>query len=124
VEEVAAVMGAVTGPVVAMEEVEVMVGLEVEVVAIVNMGAHMEQEGVDIQEEAMEDMVGVAMVVMEGEDMEEAVVMVAVAMVDMVDLDMGVLWVVRMEGMASMEEEQGGLADHSQDVTKVTVLGR
>jgi hypothetical protein len=58
VEEVA-----VMGPVVAMAEVGVMVEV---VVAIVHMVAHMEAEGLDIREEAMGDMVGVALVVMEG----------------------------------------------------------
>jgi hypothetical protein len=131
VEEVA-VMGAVMGPVVAMEEMEVMVGLRLEallvvvvvVVAIIRMVAHMAAEVVDIQEETMEDMVGVATVVMEGEeDMEEAVAMVAVDMVDMVDQDMGVVQEVPMEETASMEE-QGGLADRFHGVMMVTVLGR
>jgi hypothetical protein len=123
VEEVA-----VLEPVVAMEEVQVMVGLGLEVgaVAIMHMVVHMEQEGVDIQEVAMEHMVGVALVDMEGEqeDMEEVVAMVAVAMVDMVDQDMGVVRVVHMEGMVSMVEDQGGQEDPSQSVMKVKAIGR
>jgi hypothetical protein len=127
VEEVA-----VMGPAVAMEEVEGMVGLEVRAVATMHTVAHTEPERVDTQEAAMGHMVGVATVVMAGEGMEEEEeegmeeedMEGAVAMVDMVDLDMGVVWEVHMEGMASMEEEQGGLADHSQGAMKVTVLGR
>jgi hypothetical protein len=87
----------------------------------------MELEGVDTQEAAMGHMVGVAMVVMEGEGMEEEEeedMEEVVAMVDMVDLDMGVVQEVHMEGTASTEEVQGGLADHSQGVMMVTVLGR
>jgi hypothetical protein len=137
VEEVA-VMGAVMEPVVAMEEVGVMVGLQLEavvvvvvvvlvLVAIIRMAAHMDQEVVDTREEAMEDMVGVATVVMEEEeeeeDMEEVVVMVAVDMVDMVGQDMGVVQEVHMEETPSMEE-QGGLADHSHGAMMVTVLDR
>jgi hypothetical protein len=109
VEEVA-----VMGPLVAMVEVGVMV--EAVVVAIIHMVAHMEVEGLDIQEGTMGDMVGVAMVVMEGEeDMEEAV--------GMVDQDMGVVQEVPMEETASMEE-QGDLGDHLHGVMMVTALGR
>jgi hypothetical protein len=86
---------------------------------MVAMVAHMQVEGLDIQEETMEDMVGVAMAVMEGqEDMEEAV-----AMVDQVDQDMGVVQEVPMEETPSMEE-QAGLADRFHGVMMVTVLGR
>ena len=102
------------GPLVAMVEVGVMV--EAVVVAIIHMVAHMEVEGLDIQEGTMGDMVGVAMVVMEGEeDMEEAV--------GMVDQDMGVVQEVPMEETASMEE-QGDLGDHLHGVMMVTALGR
>ena len=110
---------AVTGPVVAMAEVGVMVEavvVVVVVVAIIHMVAHMEAEGLDIQEETMGDMVRVATVVMEGqEDMEEAVAMV--------DQDMGVVQEVRMEETASMEE-QADLANRFHGVTMVTALGR
>lgn len=119
-------MGALTGPVVAMEEMGVMVGLLLEavLVAIIHMVAHMEVEGLDIQEETTEDMVGVAMVVMEREeDMEEAVAMVAMDMVDMADQDMGVAQEAPMEETASTEELEG-LADRFHGVMMVTVLGR
>jgi hypothetical protein len=66
---------------------------------------------VDIQEVVLEHMVGVALAVMQGvdmegeeEDMEEVAVMVAVAMELTVDQDMAVVQVVHMEGMASMVE--------------------
>jgi hypothetical protein len=47
-----------------------------------------------------------------------------VAMVDIVDQDMGVVLVVHMEGIASMVQRQGGLEDRSQGVMKVKALGR
>jgi hypothetical protein len=89
---------------------------------------------VGIQEVALEHLVGVALVVMEGvdmegeegeeEDMEEIVVMVAVAMEVIVDQDTAVVQVVHTEGMASMVEEQGDQEDHSQGVMKVKATGR
>ena len=112
------------GPVVAMVAVGAMVEAVVVVVvvlvaAIIHMVGHMEAEVLDILEETMGVMVGVAMVVMEGqEDMEEAV-----AMVDMVDQDMGVVQEVPMEETPSMEDKPG-LADRFHGVMRVTVLGR
>ena len=104
------------GPLVAMVAVGVMVEAVVVVVALIHMVAHMEAEGLDILEETMGDMVGVAMVVMEGqEDMEEAVAMV--------DQDMGVVQEVPMEETASMEVK-AGLADPFHGAMMVTVLGR
>jgi hypothetical protein len=110
VEEVA-----VMWPVVAMAEVGVMVEavvvlvlvvLVLVVVAIIHMVAHMEAEGLHIQEEAMGEMVGGAMV-------------------DMVDQDMGMVQEVPMEETPSMEEEEeADLADRFHGVMMVTVLGR
>jgi len=105
------------GPLVAMVAVGVMVEAVVVVVVlvpIIHMVANMEAEGLDILEETMVDMV-----VMEGQEVMEE----AVAMVDMVDQDMGVVQEVPMEETVSMEVK-AGLADRFHGVMMVTASGR